>query len=151
MLNKNFREFLKLLVDNEVRFLIVGGYAVGVHGFPRYTGDMDVFIALEPRNAARVLNVFNEFGFGGMAISEADFLEKDTIVEIGREPNKIQILTGIDGVEFAAAYDNRMEVDIEGLRIPFIGIDELIENKKASGRSKDRIDVEELERIKKRD
>jgi len=149
MLNKNFREFLKLLVENDVKFLVVGGYAVAVHGFPRYTGDMDVLIALNPKNAERVVRVFEKFGFGEMGISKADFLEKDTIVEIGREPNKIQVLTGIDGVEFSAAYGNRIEVDTDGLRIPFIGLDELLKNKAASGRNKDLIDLDELKRIKK--
>lgn len=149
MLNKHFREFLELLADNEVKYLVVGGYAVAVHGFPRYTGDMDVFIALNPGNAERVLRVFENFGFGGMGISEADFLEKDTIVEIGREPNKIQVLTGIDGVDFSSAYANRIEVDIQGLRVPFIGLDDLLQNKAASGRSKDLIDLEELKRIKR--
>jgi hypothetical protein len=91
MLNKNFREFLRLLIENDVKFLVVGGYAVGVHGFPRYTGDMDVFVALNPDNALRIAAVFNAFGFGSLGISAADFPHEDSIVEIGREPNKIQV------------------------------------------------------------
>jgi predicted nucleotidyltransferase len=148
MLNKNFREFLKLLIENDVEFLVVGGYAVGVHGFPRYTGDMDVFVALNPDNALRIAAAFDAFGFGSLGISAADFQQEDSIVEIGREPNKIQVLTGIDGVRFDAAYRNRVEVELDGLRIPFIGIDDLLRNKEASGRGKDLIDLEELRRIK---
>ena len=148
MLNRNFRDFLKLLIENDVRFLVVGGYAVGIHGFPRYTGDMDVFIALDAENASRVSVVFDAFGFGDLGVSEKDFQERDSVVEIGREPNKIQILTGIDGVDFGAAYENRMEAELDGLRVPFIGIDDLLKNKQASGRSKDLIDLEELRRIK---
>jgi predicted nucleotidyltransferase len=149
MLNKNFRDFLKLLIENDVKFLVVGGYAVGVHGFPRYTGDMDVFIALDAINAARVKTAFDAFGFADLGVSAADFQEPDTVIEIGREPNKIQVLTGIDGVTFAAAYENRIEVDLDGLTVPFIGIGDLLENKKASGRAKDLIDLEELRRIKR--
>lgn len=149
MLNKNFREFLRLLIDNGVRFVVVGGYAVGIHGFPRYTGDLDVFVALDSENASRLTRVFELFGFGALGLSSADFQQADSIIEIGREPNKIQVLTGIDGVLFAAANANRIDVDLDGLRVPFIGIDDLLKNKKASGRNKDLIDVDELERLKK--
>ena len=148
MLNKNFREFLKLLIENDVRFVVVGGYAVGVHGFPRYTGDMDVFVALDAQNASRIAAVFDAFGFGELGVSAADFQQENSIVEIGREPNKIRVLTGIDGVHFNGVYENRIEVDLDGLRVPFIGIDDLLKNKQASGRSKDLIDLEELRRIK---
>ena len=148
MLNKNFRDFLKLLIENDVKFVVVGGYAVGIHGFPRYTGDMDVFVALDAKNASRMKAVFDAFGFGDLGVSAMDFQQENSIVEIGREPNKIQVLTGIDGVQFSGAYENRIEVDLDGLRVPFIGIDDLLKNKEASGRSKDLIDLEELRRIK---
>jgi len=149
MLNKNFREFLKLLIDHDVKFVVVGGYAVGIHGFPRYTGDIDIFVAIDRHNASRLERVFEDFGFGQLGISEADFRQADSVIEIGREPNKIQVLTGIDGVAFATAYANRLEIDLDGLRVPFIGFDDLLENKKASGRNKDLIDVDELTRIKR--
>jgi predicted nucleotidyltransferase len=147
MLNKNFREFLELLVDNHVKFLVVGGYAVGVHGFPRYTGDIDVFVPIDADNATRLHRVFDLFGFGDVGITESDFRQPDTVIEIGREPNKIQILTGIDGVAFGPAYANRIVVELDGLSVPFIGIEDLLRNKRAAGRSKDLIDVDELERI----
>ena len=149
MLNQNFREFLKLLIDHDVRFLVVGGYAVGIHGFPRYTGDIDVFVAIDAENASRLHRVFELFGFGNLGVSEADFREPDAVIEIGREPNKIQVLTGIDGVAFAAAHANRVDIDLDGLRVPFIGLADLLTNKRAAGRSKDLIDVNELERIER--
>jgi predicted nucleotidyltransferase len=148
MLNQNFREFLRLLIEHGVRFLVVGGYAVGVHGFPRYTGDLDVFVAIDADNASRLKAVFDAFGFGDLGVSEADFREHNTIVEMGREPTKIQVLTGIDGVEFGSAYDKRISVELDGLSVPFIGIDDLLRNKEASGRSKDLIDLNELRRIR---
>jgi predicted nucleotidyltransferase len=147
MLNKNFREFLKLLIENHVRFLVVGGYAVGIHGFPRYTGDIHVFVAIDAENASRLRRVFELFGFGDLGVTEADFREPESVIEIGREPNKIQILTGIDGVAFGPAYANRIVVELDGLSVPFIGIEDLLRNKRAAGRSKDLIDVDELERI----
>lgn len=100
MLNKHFREFIGLLEKRRVKYLVVGGYAVRLHGFPRYTGDLDVFIAVSPENAAKMLTVFAEFGFGDLGLGTADFLEAETVVEIGREPMEIQVLTGIDGVTF---------------------------------------------------
>ncbi|HLF09683.1 MAG TPA: nucleotidyltransferase [Gammaproteobacteria bacterium] len=148
MLNKHFREFLKLLIDNGIKFVVVGGYAVGIHGFPRYTGDLDVFVAFDVENAARLKHVFELFGFGDLGLSEGDFRQANSVIEIGREPTKIQVLTGIDGVTFADAYANRIDVDLDGLRVPFLGFEDLLKNKKASARSKDLIDVDELERIK---
>lgn len=149
MLNKNFREFLKLLIDHDVKFVVVGGYAVGIHGFPRYTGDIDIFVATDAQNASRLERVFEDFGFGQLGISEADFRQADSVIEIGREPNKIQVLTGIDGVAFSTAYANRFEIELDGVRVPFIGFDDLLKNKKASARNKDLIDVDELTRIKR--
>ena len=147
-LNRNFREFLKFLVEKEVKFLVVGGYAVGLHGFPRYTGDLDVFIAMSESNAHKVTEVFDEFGFSDLGISASDFLEEDFVVEIGREPNKIQVLTGIDAIDFEQAYGNRVVADFGDIKIPFIGLDDLMMNKDATGRSKDQIDLIELRKIK---
>lgn len=148
MLNRHFHEFIELLGRNSVRYLIVGGYAVGLHGFPRYTGDIDVFIAVSEENARLVLKTFSDFGFGDMGLTEKDFLEEEIVVEIGREPLKIQILTGIDGVTFDECWEERKEVDMSGLKVPFIGIASLLRNKEASPRAKDKIDLEELKRIK---
>jgi len=148
MLNQHFQEFIELLGRNKVRYLVVGGYAVGLHGFPRYTGDIDVFIALSEENARLVLKTFNEFGFGNLGLTAQDFLEEEMVVEIGREPLKIQVLTGIDGVTFDECWEERKEVLISGIDVPFIGIESLLRNKEASPRAKDKIDLEELKKIK---
>ena len=147
-LNKHFREFIELLEKNEVRFLVVGGYAVGFHGFPRYTGDLDVFVAVSQKNAEALVRVFAEFGFTDIGLKPSDFLDPEIIVEIGREPIKIQVLTGIDGVVFDGCYAHRTEFDDAGLRVPFISFEDLIANKAASPRAKDKIDLEELKRLR---
>jgi len=148
MLNKHFQDFLGLLEKHHVEYVIVGGYAVGVHGFPRYTGDIDVFVAISRENAGRLVDVFNEFGFASLSLKDSDFLEPDTVVEVGREPMKIQVLTGIDGVTFDRCRSDRMMVNISGLQVPFIGFESLLTNKASSPRSKDRIDLEELTRLR---
>lgn len=148
MLNQHFQEFIELLAKNNVRYLIVGGYAVGLHGFPRYTGDIDDFIAVSEENARMVFKTFADFGFGDLGLTESDFLEEEIVVEIGREPLKIQVLTGIDGVTFEECWNERIEVRLSGSKVPFIGIESLLRNKEASSRAKDKIDLEELKRIK---
>lgn len=148
MFNKHFQEFIELLEKNRVSYLIVGGYAVGVHGFPRYTGDLDVFVAINERNAERIVQTFTDFGFGDIGLSPDDFTEEELVVEIGREPMKIQILTGIDGVKFNECQTSALPIDLGGIKVPFIGFSELLKNKAASPRAKDKIDLEELKRIK---
>ena len=150
MLNKHFQEFIELLDQHQVRYLLVGGYAVGFHGFPRYTGDLDIFIAISERNSERILKAFRDFGFPDLGLTKEDFLEEEIVVEIGREPMKIQVLTGIDGVTFEECYEGKADLDISGVKVPFIGFDELLRNKEASSRSKDKIDLEELKRIRER-
>ena len=146
-LNQDFLEFIRLLEAEKVDYLVIGGYAVALHGFPRFTGDIDFFVAISGENAGRILSVFDKFGFGEIGLTLADFLEKDFVVEIGREPRKIQILTGIDGVLFNECFARRVEVEINGMQVKFIGKDDLIRNKAASGRPKDRLDLEELTKL----
>lgn len=145
-LNQDFLDFIGLLDRRRVEYLVVGGYAVGLHGFPRYTGDIDFLVAVSERNASALMAVFEDFGFGDIGLTNEDFLVPDFVVEIGREPRKIQVLTGIDGVEFDRCYRNRVTVDHGNVSIDFIGLPELLENKKASGRPKDLLDVAELTR-----
>lgn len=145
-LNEDFLEFIQLLKSEDVNYLVVGGYAVGVHGFPRYTGDIDFFVAVSEKNANAIIRVLDRFGFGNIDIHKEDFLKPAYVVEIGREPRKIQVLTSIDGVSFEEAYANHTEVEYEGIPIKFIGKAELIRNKLASGRSKDLIDAGELKK-----
>jgi predicted nucleotidyltransferase len=146
-INQDFREFIGLLESEAVEYLIVGGYAVGLHGFPRYTGDIDFFVAVHPSNAKKLLDVFERFGFGEIGLEEGDFLSPDFVVEIGREPRKIQVLTGIDGVSFAECYNRRLEIRDDGLLMKFIGKNDLLANKAASGRAKDLIDLDELRKL----
>lgn len=149
MLNRHFQEFIELLESRGVRYLIVGGYAVGLHGFPRYTGDLDIFIAISEDNARKLLEVFAAFGFPDLGLTKQDFLEEEIVVEIGREPLKIQVLTGIDGVTFEECYDGKMSLELGDRKVPFIGFDDLLRNKAASPRAKDKIDFEELKRIRR--
>jgi hypothetical protein len=146
-LNKDFREFIALLEKHAIEYLIVGGYAVAFHGFPRYTGDIDFFVAISENNATGLLAVFEEFGFGDIGIVKADFLEPDFVVEIGREPRKIQILTGIDGVTFEDCRINGITENYGDMSLRFIGIEELLKNKQASARDKDLIDLRALRDI----
>ena len=146
-LNQDFLDFIGLLEEEKVEYLVIGGYAVGVHGFPRYTGDINFFVAIGEENAGRLLRVFEKFGFGDIGITRADFLKQDHVVEIGREPRKIQVLTGVDGVKFDECATRKVEIVFGGVRVKFIGKEDLIRNKAASGRPKDRIDVEELEKL----
>jgi predicted nucleotidyltransferase len=143
-LNQDFLEFIGLLESHDVDYLIIGGYAVALHGFPRFTGDIDFFVAVNPENAAKLIDVFKAFGFGEIGINQEDFLQPDFVVEIGREPRKIQVLTGIDGVTFSDCRSRRVEIELQGMNLKFIGKEDLIRNKKASARSKDLIDVDEL-------
>jgi predicted nucleotidyltransferase len=146
-LNQDFLTFIELLEKENVDYLVVGGYAVGLHGFPRYTGDIDFFVKISEENASRILKVFDEFGFGGIGLSLGDFLEENFVVEIGREPRKIQVFTGIDGVTFNECFQRKIEATIGRMNVKFIGKEDLIMNKAASGRSKDRIDLEELKKL----
>lgn len=146
MLNKDFHDFLSLLAAHNVRHLVVGGYAVALHGYPRYTGDLDVFIALDPVSAKGVVGALREFGFDLAEVDEALFLTPKSIVEMGREPLKLQIMNAISGVEFDEAYPNRRMVRLDNLEVPFIGYEDLLRNKSATGRGKDFVDVDELRR-----
>jgi hypothetical protein len=146
MLPPPFKEFIGLLEKHGVRFLIVGGYAVAAHGYPRYTGEIDLFVATAPDQAKGIVAAFREFGFVDLAIEESDFMEEDMIVEIGREPLKIQVMTGISGVTFEECFSSRVEFEFGGNLLPFISLEHLIKDKSATLRGKDRVDVDELKK-----
>lgn len=149
-LNPDFLDCITLLGQRSVEYVIVGGYAVGFHGFPRYTGDIDFFVSINEENAEKLLQVLDDFGFGGIGIEREDFLKPSFVVEIGREPRKIQILTGIDGVSFQECLQSAVECEYLERKLRFIGFDALLRNKKASGRPKDLIDVEALTSLRDR-
>ena len=132
-----------------VEYLVVGGHAVAYHGHPRFTGDIDFLIRPSPTNAQRVLLVLAEFGFGGVGITERDLLEPGRVVQLGQPPNRIDILTSISGVDFEAAWQGRVQTLLDDQPVSLIGWDELLRNKRASGRSKDMVDLEKLLAIAK--
>ena len=144
MLSKDFKEFIELLNGHNVRYLVVGGYAVAFHGYPRYTKDLDVWIELSPENADNVLKALEEFGFGSLGLKSEDFLESDQIIQLGYPPNRIYILTTLKEIKFEDCYKARVEVDIQGLKINFIELENLKHNKRATGRPQDLADAENL-------
>lgn len=143
-LNRDFSEFIECFVARDVRFLIVGGYAVAAHGHPRYTKDLDVWVRVDRENAARIIAALDDFGFGGLGLSDDDFLSDDVVVQLGREPQRIDLLTFVSGVEFDEAYEHRVVARIGNLDVPVIGRAELRRNKLATGRLRDLADVEDL-------
>ncbi len=145
MLSQDFKEFIELLNKNNVRYLVVGGYAVAFHGNPRYTKDLDVWIELSIDNSKKILNALYAFGFGSLGLKAEDFLESDQIIQLGYPPNRIDILTTLKDVTFEDCYQARVEFEIEGIPIPFIDIENLLKNKKATGRPQDLADAENLE------
>lgn len=149
ILNPDFREFIQLLNEHKVKYLIVGGYALAYHGYPRFTQDIDFWLWTNKENAGNILAVLKDFGFLSLELKEEDFLDGENIIQLGYAPNRIDLITHIDGVKFNEAYENREVFLEDDLTIDFIGIDQLIQNKKASGRLQDLADVEILEKIKK--
>ena len=142
--SKDFREFIGLLNSHRVKFLIVGGHAVTFHGNPRFTADLDVWVATDPGNALRVEQAVKDFGFGRL-FKAGDFSKPGCAVQLGRQPYRIDILTSIEAVDFAAAYKRRRVLKAGGLELPFIGLAELVANKRATGRRHDLEDAEKLE------
>jgi hypothetical protein len=125
--------------------LVVGGYAVALHGHPRYTKDMDVWIEMTPENAANMVKALAHFGFGSLDLKESDFLVPDQIVQLGYPPNRIDLLSTLSGIDFETCYAARVEVNIEGVTVNFIDLEHLKKNKRASGRHQDLADLENLE------
>ena len=144
-LELEFREFLEFLNARDVQYLIVGGYAVGAHGLPRATKDLDVWVLAEPHNADQLMKALVDFGFGDVGLGAGDFTREDVIVQLGYPPLRIDILTSIDGVSFADAYPNRVDEQFDGVSVSFIGREDLITNKRAAGRSQDIADAARLE------
>jgi predicted nucleotidyltransferase len=145
-LHKDFADFLKQLNAHSVRYLVVGGYAVAAHGHPRYTGDLDVFVEATSANAEALVAAYRAFGFDPPELQPALFIASDNIVRLGVEPVRLEVMTSISGVTFADAYPRRLEIELGGLKVPFISYDDLLKNKKAAGRAKDQADVEALRR-----
>jgi predicted nucleotidyltransferase len=145
-LNRDFRDLLNCLNSAGVRYMVIGGYAVNFHGYHRNTKDIDIWIALERDNAARVSRALKDFGFAPATVPASKFLDRKAVHAFGREPFRVDLLTAPDGIEFEACYPRRVEVMLDGIKVPFIGLQDLRENKQATGRLRDLADVENLPR-----
>jgi hypothetical protein len=141
MLNPDFKDMLSCLKDEKVDFLIVGAYALAAHGFPRATGDLDIWVRNDPENAHRVIRALSKFGAPATQLSSEDFTSTDLIVQFGVEPCRIDLLTGISGIEFEEAWQNRVSIEIDNLEIFILSKKDLLTNKMATGRDKDQGDI----------
>ena len=150
VLDSNFREFIELLNAREVKYLVVGGFAVAYHGYPRYTKDIDFWIWAEPDNAERLLKAIEDFGLGMLGLEADDLLNPDNVIQMGYEPNRIDLITQLEGLEFEECFELRVETSFEGVPINFIDLDNLIKSKRLSGRMQDFVDADKLEKQKKK-
>ncbi len=146
-LTKDSREFVECLRSNKVEFLIVGALAVSWHGFPRYSGDIDLFVRPTRDNAARLMLALQQFGFSALGISLDDLSTENRVIQLGVEPNRIDLMTSISGITFEEAWNSRVPATLEGIEVDFISREALIRNKRASGRSKDLIDIDALTKL----
>lgn len=141
---KDFSAFLKLLNAHGVEYLLVGGYAVGLHGYPRPTGDIDFWIAASSKNAERVINVIRDFGFDVPDLDPRLISEEQRILRMGIPPTRIEVISTISGVSFTDCYQRRIEAELDGVKVNLIHLEDLRTNKRASGRDKDLVDLDHL-------
>ena len=144
LLHPDFKEFLRLLDSRQVDYLLIGGYAVGYHGYTRATADMDIWVAIHPGNAEKLVAVIREFGFGVEALSAELFLKENNVVRMGVPPFRIEVLTTISGVHFEECHQARIADTLDGVPVKIINLGHLKLNKKARGRLKDLADLENL-------
>jgi hypothetical protein len=149
MLNEDYRDILHALSDEKVRFILVGAYALAAHGYPRATMDIDIWVMPSPENADAVLRALRSFGAPLHNLSKKDLQKDGTIFQIGVAPRRIDIITTASGLQFEPTYRNSIPVNIEGIEVRIPSLDDLIINKRASGRTKDLADAEALESEKK--
>ena len=149
MLNEDYKDMLRALSDEKVRFLLVGAYALAAHGYPRATMDIDIWVMPSPENADAVLRSLRRFGAPLHNLTKKDLLKDGTIFQIGVAPRRIDIITAASGLRFEPTYRNSIAINIEGIEVRIPSIDDLILNKRAIGRTKDLADVEALEALKK--
>jgi len=141
----DFRDLLALFNAHKVNYMIVGGYALAFHGVPRYTGDIDIFIKPDPENAKRILLALDEFGFKSVKLTIDDFVNPDTVVQLGVAPVRIDLLTSLTGLSWEEAFSGRAEGKYGDISVHFLGRKEFIKNKRSTGRKRDLADLEELE------
>jgi predicted nucleotidyltransferase len=145
-LTPDFKEFVKLLNDHGVEYLLVGGYAVNFYGYVRYTGDFDIWVAVNPDNAEKLSTVLQDFGFGADEVSKKTLLREEKILQLGIPPFRIDILMSVSGLEFPSCYTRRVVERIDGVVINVISLEDLKTNKRASGRPKDLSDLDYFSR-----
>jgi hypothetical protein len=145
-LQKDLREFIELLNSAKVEYVIVGGHAVAYHGYPRFTGDIDFLVRPTANNAQSVIAVLQAFGFGAVGISADDFTREEHVVQLGLPPNRIDLLTSISGVTFDEVWSGRVRSDLDETPVSFIGKEQLLRNKRSTGRLKDLADAEQIEK-----
>jgi hypothetical protein len=145
-LTRDFQDLLRLLGEQQVRFLVVGGYAVAAHGHPRYTKDLDIWVEPSPDNARRIIAALDAFGFASLGLTAADFEQPGVVIQLGNEPGRIDLLTSVSGLTFADAYDARVVATFGTTSVPILDRASLITNKRASGRPQDLADIAKLER-----
>jgi len=143
-LHPDFKDFLKLLNFHKIEYLLVGGYAVGYHGYPRATGDMDVWVAVSETNAEKIVAAIREFGMPEDQVTKELFLEANKVIRMGVPPVRIEVITSASGVDFAECFSRREVMEIDGIPVNFLSLDDLKKNKRASGRHKDLEDLEHL-------
>lgn len=144
-MNRDFLDMLSALSEEEAEYLIVGAYALAVHGLPRATGDLDIWVHRSPENAGRVWRALSGFGAPLDSLTQADLSSEGLVFQIGVAPQRIDLLTSIDGVEFETAWPDRLETEVSGLTVPVISRQQLAANKRASGRPQDLADLTWLE------
>ena len=143
-LERDLREFIELLNAHEVRYLVVGAHALAFHGRPRYTADIDFFVDSSPENALRISDTLQEFGLVDIEVSSADFTASDLVIQLGVEPNRVDIRTSISGVQFDETWESRAAGELDGLSVQFISKELLKRNKAAVGRKQDLADLDYL-------
>ncbi len=142
--SKDLREFVALLNSRKIKYLLVGGYAVAYHGLPRYTEDIDFLIETSPENASLVATAINDFGFANLGLKTDDFLAPENVIQLGRAPNRIDLLTSVTAVSFEEAWKTKVQTELDGLPVWVISKDLLVKNKLATGRRQDLADVERI-------
>lgn len=145
-LTPDFKEFLQLLNSEKIEYLLIGGYAVWLYGYVRRTKDIDIWVAVDPANETRLIEVLVKFGFSRESLRRPLFAGEKTVLRMGVPPNRLELLSRIAGVEFADCYARRRTMDIEGIPVSVIDYEDLLRNKRAAGRASDQADVETLER-----
>ena len=146
MFNPDFKEFVQLLNLFQVRYLVIGGYAVAYHGHPRYTKDLDIWLDVSKANARRMIAVLSEFGFESLRLTEGDFTVPNQVIQLGHPPLRIDLLVGLASLSFRKCFASRIVADLDGVEVNFIDVTSLILSKRSAGRAQDWADIEQLER-----